>query len=130
MHAPTRSKCYCSFVARQSGNTGAGDPSSRQRLRKADRRAQIIAGAREVFVEQGAHATRSREIAERAGITEAYLYRHFKSKDEIFQLAIEDPLKELISRLRAETRELAAREDVDRAGILLRSHELFLECMV
>jgi len=36
----------------------------------------------------------------------------------------------LISRLREETRELAARDDVDRAGILLRSHELFLECMV
>ena len=117
-------------MAGHSDNAAASAPPSRRRLRAPDRRAQIIAGAREVFIEQGAHATRSREIAERAGITEAYLYRHFKSKDEIFQLAIEDPLKELISRLRAETRELAAREDVDRAGILLRSHELFLECMV
>ena len=80
--------------------------------------------------QRGAQGTRSREIAERAGITEAYLYRHFRSKDEIFQLAIDEPLKALIGRLREEARELAARDDADRAGILLRSHELFLERMV
>ena len=114
----------------QATNADTAGASPRRRLSAPDRRAQIIAAAREVFIEQGAYATRSREIAERAGITEAYLYRHFRSKDEIFQLAIDEPIKALISRLRDETRELAARDDVDRADILLRSHELFLECMV
>jgi TetR/AcrR family transcriptional regulator len=130
VHTPVQSECYGSFVPRQSENAKAVGSPPRRRLRAADRRAQIIAEAREVFVEQGVHATRAREIAERAGITEAYLYRHFRSKDEIFQLAIDEPLKALIGRLRDETRELAARDDVDRASILLRSHELFLECMV
>jgi AcrR family transcriptional regulator len=106
------------------------DAQPRKRLSAVDRRAQIIAGARHVFIEQGVNGARSRDIADRAGITEAYLYRHFRSKDEIFQLAIDAPLEELVGRLREETRELANRDDVDRADVLLRSHELFLECMV
>jgi AcrR family transcriptional regulator len=101
-----------------------------RRLSAPERRAQIIAGAREVFVEQGVNGARTREIAQRAGITEAYLYRHFHSKDEMFQLAVGEPLDDFLARLRDETRELAARTDVDRVDVLLRCHELMLECMV
>lgn len=104
--------------------------SGRVRLSATERRAQIAAAAREVFIERGINGTRSRDIAERAGITEAYLYRHFHSKDEIFQLAIDAPLDELIRRLRDETHELALRGDVDRTEVLLRAHELLLGCMV
>jgi TetR/AcrR family transcriptional regulator len=108
----------------------SAQPQVRTRLSAAERRAQIIANAREVFIEQGVNGARSRDIAQRAGITEAYLYRHFHSKDEIFMLAIDRPLDEMITHLRDETRELAARSDVERADVLLRSHELLLECMV
>jgi AcrR family transcriptional regulator len=101
-----------------------------KRLRNSDRRAQIVAAAREVFVEQGVKGTRSRLIAERAGITEAYLYRLFHSKKEIYILAVEAPLTELIESLKVETHELAQRDDVKRADVLLRFHELLLECMV
>ena len=76
------------------------------------------------------NGARSRDIAQRAGITEAYLYRHFHSKHEIFMLAIDRPIDEMITRLRDETRELAARSDVERVDVLLRSHELLLGCMV
>lgn len=110
--------------------TADGQPQQRRRLPASERRAQIIASAREVFVEQGVNGARTREIAQRAGITEAYLYRHFHSKDEIFQLAVDEPLDAFLTRLRDETRELAARNDVDRVGVLLRCHELMLECMV
>jgi TetR/AcrR family transcriptional regulator len=108
----------------------AEQPQVRKRLSAVERRAKIIADAREVFIEQGVNGARSRDIAERAGITEAYLYRHFHSKDEIFMLAIDRPLDEMISHLRDETRELAARSDVERVDVLLRSHELLLACMV
>jgi AcrR family transcriptional regulator len=102
----------------------------RKRMTAEKRRAQIVACAREVFVERGVNGTRSRDIAERAGITEAYMYRHFHSKEELFELAIGAPFDALIVRLREETRELAGRPDVDRAQILRRAHELLLECMV
>lgn len=105
-------------------------PQARKRLSATDRRAQIIAQAREVFIEMGVNGARSRDIAQRAGITEAYLYRHFHSKDEIFMLAITQPLDEMITRLRDETHELASRSDVERVDVLLRSHELLLGCMV
>jgi AcrR family transcriptional regulator len=108
----------------------AEQPQVRKRLSAVERRAKIIADAREVFIEQGVNGARSRDIAERAGITEAYLYRHFHSKDEIFMLAIDRPLDEMITHLRDETRELAARSDVERVDVLLRSHELLLGCMV
>jgi TetR/AcrR family transcriptional regulator len=108
----------------------SAQPQVRQRLSAAERRAQIIANAREVFIELGVNGARSRDIAQRAGITEAYLYRHFHSKHEIFMLAIDRPIDEMITHLRDETRELAARNDVERADVLLRSHELLLECMV
>jgi AcrR family transcriptional regulator len=107
-----------------------GAEIKKKRLSAPDRRAQIIAAARAVFVEQGLNGSRSRLIAERAGITEAYLYRLFHSKDEIYRLAVEAPLKELIDHLRQETHELALRDDVKRADVLLRFHELLLECMV
>src|ERR1700745_4007319 len=108
----------------------SAQPQVRTRLSAAERRAQIIANAREVFIELGVNGARSRDIAQRAGITEAYLYRHFHSKDEIFMLAIDRPLDEMITHLRDETRELAERSDVERVDVLLRSHELLLECMV
>jgi len=106
------------------------DQQGKKRLRAPERRAQIIAAAREVFIEQGVNGARSRLIAERAGITEAYLYRHFHSKEEIFRESVDAPLADLIEHLREETHELAEREDVTRTEVLLRCHELLLECMV
>jgi AcrR family transcriptional regulator len=102
----------------------------RKRLTAEQRRAQIIACAREVFVERGVKGARSRDIAERAGITEAYLYRHFHSKERLFELAVDEPFNVLIVQLQRETRQLAERSDVDRSGVLLRAHELLLACMV
>jgi AcrR family transcriptional regulator len=95
-----------------------------------ERRSQIIAAAREVFIEQGVQGARTRHIAERAGITEAYLYRKFHSKDELYRLAVDEPLDELTTRLRCEMRALAARDDVSRSDIVLAWHQLTLECMV
>src|ERR1700739_2723941 len=97
----------------------SAQPQVRTRLSAAERRAQIIANAREVFIEQGVDGARSRDIAQRARITEAYLYRHFHSKDEIFMLAIDRPLDEMITHLRDETGELAPGSALEAADLLL-----------
>jgi AcrR family transcriptional regulator len=52
------------------------------------RRAQIIESARRVFAEKGYAATRTREIAAEAGVNEAMLYRHFPSKEELFEASV------------------------------------------
>jgi len=58
------------------------------RLTKEERRRQIIEAAARVFAEKGMLGTRTREIAEAAGVNEALLYKHFESKEELFAEAI------------------------------------------
>src|SRR5579884_4155726 len=43
-------------------------------------RARILAAARSVFERNGTRGTTTREVAERAGVNEATLFRHFGSK--------------------------------------------------
>jgi AcrR family transcriptional regulator len=43
-------------------------------------RAKIIAAARELFERNGTRGTTTREVAEKAGVNEATLFRHFGSK--------------------------------------------------
>lgn len=63
------------------------------RLSAPERRRKIIAAAREVFIEQGYSGARTKEIADRAGVTEAFLYRHLASKEEMYEVAIVEPLR-------------------------------------
>lgn len=48
------------------------------------RRAQILEAALDGFAARGFRGTTTRDIAARAGITEAALYRHFPSKEAIY----------------------------------------------
>jgi AcrR family transcriptional regulator len=77
----------------------------RKRLSAPERRATILTAAREVFLEEGFSGARTRAIAERAEITEAVLYRHFASKEEIFEGAVLLPLGELLDELLIRSRE-------------------------
>ena len=54
------------------------------RLKKIQRRAQILEAAKELFVEKGYHATKTKDIARACGVTEPVIYKHFDSKDELF----------------------------------------------
>ena len=71
----------------------------RGRLSAAERRKKIIAAAAEVFIEQGYSGARTKEIAERAGVTEAFLYRHLASKEEMYEAAILEPLRDGLAAL-------------------------------
>ncbi|HET9769986.1 MAG TPA: helix-turn-helix domain-containing protein, partial [Acidimicrobiia bacterium] len=68
----------------------------RKRLTAAARREMILAAARDVFVESGLNGARLRDIADRAGITEAYLYRYFTSKAELYHAAVFEPVERII----------------------------------
>jgi TetR/AcrR family transcriptional regulator len=50
-----------------------------------DRREQIIATAVELFSKNGFNGTTTKKIAEAAGISEAMVFRHFASKDELYE---------------------------------------------
>jgi AcrR family transcriptional regulator len=79
------------------------DGIRRQRLSAPERRTQILEAARDVFLEQGLTGARTRDITERAGITEPFFYRFFSSKEEIYDEAILRPLYDLIVGLEVRT---------------------------
>jgi AcrR family transcriptional regulator len=54
-----------------------------------ERRESLIRAAVPVFAEKGYHAAPTTEIAKRAGISQAYLFRLFPTKEELFVAAVE-----------------------------------------
>ena len=54
-----------------------------------DTRARIVAEAGRLFAERGYSGTTTAEIARRAGIAEGTIYRHFRSKDDLFVACVE-----------------------------------------
>jgi len=79
---------------------------NRVRLSREERRREIVAAAREVFLVSGLQGARTREIARVAGVNEALIYQHFSSKDELFEVAVVSPLRDVVARVSAEARGL------------------------
>ncbi|MGX5682325.1 TetR family transcriptional regulator [Schumannella luteola] len=74
--------------------------SNRGPAAAAENRAALIRAAAEVFSEQGVDAPLS-AIAKRAGVGQASLYRHFRSRGELAFAAFEsnlDDLQEIVDR--------------------------------
>lgn len=60
------------------------DGTVRRRVRAPERRARIVAAAREMFGAMGYDGTGLERIAETAGVTRAVLYDHFPSKKALY----------------------------------------------
>src|SRR5690348_1123386 len=76
------------------------------RLTKAERKRQLLAHAKHLFVTQGYHATTTEKIAQAAGVTEPVLYRHFENKKALFLDVLEEVRAATLERWRAETSSL------------------------
>ncbi len=63
--------------------------TAQQRFSAEDRRQQILEVATELFANQGFEGTTTREIANRAKVNEAIIFRHFSSKEELYWSVIE-----------------------------------------
>lgn len=74
---------------------------TRPRISAAARKASIIRSAAAIFGEKGFNGTKTREIAARAEVSEALIFRHFPSKEELYTaiLAEESPLPGLRKRI-------------------------------
>jgi len=76
------------------------------RLTKAERKRQLLAHAKQLFVTLGYHNTTTKEIAAAAGITEPVLYRHFESKKALFLDVLQQIREATLNRWHAETASL------------------------
>jgi AcrR family transcriptional regulator len=60
------------------------------RLSGADRRQQIVQVASEIFASQGFKGSTTREIAQKAQVNEAIIFRHFPSKEDLYWAVVEE----------------------------------------
>ncbi|MGZ4814309.1 MAG: TetR/AcrR family transcriptional regulator [Terriglobales bacterium] len=60
------------------------------RLTASDRKKQLIETAMKLFAEQGFDGTSTRAIAEAAGVTEAIIFRHFRTKEDLYWAVLAD----------------------------------------
>ncbi len=63
------------------------------RLSATERKKQLIEIAMRLFSEQGFDGTSTREIAEAAGINEAIIFRHFKTKEDLYWAVLSDRIE-------------------------------------
>jgi AcrR family transcriptional regulator len=64
----------------------------------ASRKQQIARAAMEIISEEGLHNLVMVKIAKRVGVTDAAIYKHFRSKDDMLLFMIEDLEKSMIER--------------------------------
>ena len=78
----------------------ATGPRRRRRLDADARRRLILKAARKAFADNGDRSgTTIRTIAEKAGISEGLIYRHFDSKEQLYMEAVVEPLREVVDRM-------------------------------
>lgn len=80
-----------------------GKAKSAVRMRKADRKRQLMQHAKQLFVTLGYTHTTTEKIARAAGVTEPVLYRHFASKKTLFLEVLDDIRETTIHRWQSDT---------------------------
>lgn len=78
-------------------------PKTAGRMRKADRKRQLLAHAKQLFVTLGYQLTTTEKIAQAAGVTEPVLYRHFSSKKMLFLEVLREIREATLSRWKVGT---------------------------
>lgn len=79
----------------------------RRRRTAAEVRVLMLDAARELFAIKGLDAT-TREIAERATVTEQLLFNHFESKPQLFAAAVLQPFEALVDQQLSEWQHVVA----------------------
>lgn len=99
----------------------AGEPKFRRR--PADRPAEILAAALEVFAERGFQAARLEEVAKRAGVSKGALYLYFETKADLFRAVVTDAISPNLDRVKVMASADVSVEQALRMGVgMLASH--------
>lgn len=67
---------------------------------REERREEIIAATLAILADEGMHAWTTSALADRVGVSEAAIFKHFESKGEILTAALGHQARELRSRIR------------------------------
>src|SRR5215475_10313315 len=98
-----------------------GHTADRRRLSSDDRRRQLIRSAVDLFSRHGFSGTRTKDIAAACGVSEAILFRHFATKEDLYRAILDEQQQESgAAEWMEQMKQLAERRD-DHA---------FLRCLV
>lgn len=86
-----------------------------KRLQAAERRASILAVAKVLFADKGYHGVSVDEIASRLAVSPAVLYRHFTSKQDLYEAVLSE-----IACTRENYVDVVVRGPDDFGGLLAR----------
>ena len=93
-------------------NSPPAAPARKSRMPADDRHRQLLRSAIDCFARNGFSGTKTKDIAAAAGVSEAILFRHFTTKEDLYHAILdlkEDPEAE--NRLKRQVEECAARRD-------------------
>jgi AcrR family transcriptional regulator len=80
--------------------------ASRPRLTREARQEQILAAARNEFLAPGFTGARTSDVARGAGVNIALVYGHFRSKEELFDVAVMAPTRAALENVIADMKNL------------------------
>ncbi len=95
------------------------------RLPGPDRRRQIIAVAMELFARRGFRGTTTKQIAQRAAVNEAILFRHFPRKEDLYWAVLEEKCRSVGARQQLEVQIRATANENHSRGTDQRDIEMF-----
>jgi TetR/AcrR family transcriptional regulator len=79
----------------QESCSRSNPPALRKRLKAEERRSQLLGIAKKLFSECGFENTTTKAIAAAAGVTEAIIFRHFASKEELYASILDHKADEI-----------------------------------
>jgi AcrR family transcriptional regulator len=65
-------------------------------MSSAERRAQLLGAARELFLASGYRSTTTLAVAQHAGVSEALVVKHFGTKENLYRQAVADPVLSML----------------------------------
>lgn len=77
-------------------------PIGKREQTKLNNRESILNAAREVFAELGYGATTVRDIIRKTGLASGTFYNYYKSKEEVFEALMDDGMRRIRPRLKAD----------------------------
>jgi AcrR family transcriptional regulator len=66
------------------------------RMSSAERRTELLAAARELFLASGYRGTTTLAVAQRAGVSEALVVKHFGTKENLYRQAVAEPVLSML----------------------------------
>ena len=88
-------------------------PRKGPRVRRGSAPALLLEAARELFAERGPYAATTKQIAQRAKVSEDLIFRYYGSKNGLLKEAVFQPLYELLESLMPQWIEIQQGEAVD-----------------